>query len=79
MRFSVGSALIKNAAMATVIFAMGCALLFSDLYVDLIKNPNRIYLAFIFFAYASFRYWRAWSAHRIENESTQNNEPKKIK
>jgi threonine/homoserine/homoserine lactone efflux protein len=79
MRSPFGISLVINIFMATVILALGCALLFTDFYIDVIKKPNRSYLAFIFFAYAGFRYWRAWSGHQKEKRDKQREEWKNKK
>ncbi|MBC7861595.1 MAG: hypothetical protein IAF38_01395 [Bacteroidia bacterium] len=79
MRSPIGISLVINLFMATVILCMGCVLLFTDLYIETIKKPNRIYLAFIFFAYAGFRYWRAWASHQKEKRDKQREEWKEKK
>jgi hypothetical protein len=60
--------------MATVILIFGCALMFTDFYGDVIRKPNRTYLAFIFFAYAAFRYWRTWATYQKEKRDKQREE-----
>lgn len=64
LRAPEGVSLVINFTMATMILLMGAALMFSDVYIDVIQRPNRTYLAFIFYFYAVFRYVRGWQVHR---------------
>ncbi len=69
-----GFTLLLNVGMATLILLLGAVMMFTNLYRDVIGGSNRTWLALIFFAYAGFRYMRAWQIHRSAKQLKQRGE-----